>query len=229
MMKTKQNFIINFYREKMENNLKIALIGGTGKSGQYLVKQLIRKGFSFKILVRNSSKLTFQYPKMEIVEGNVADYEAIKTLLSDCQAVISTLGLGIPASEPTIFSQSTTHILQAMSEYHIKRYILTTGLNVDTSLDKKSPQTTMATEWMKANFPVSTANKQLEYEILTKSPLDWTLIRLPIIELTEENWEIKWDLEDCLGDKISATDLANFLISQLSDNQLIRKAPFVFN
>lgn len=32
----------------MKSNIKIAVIGGTGKSGKYLVKQLIEQGFQIK-------------------------------------------------------------------------------------------------------------------------------------------------------------------------------------
>lgn len=42
----------------------------------------------------------------------------------------------------------------------IKRYILTTGLNVDTAMDKKSVKTAFATEWMKKNYPQTTADKR---------------------------------------------------------------------
>ena len=82
---------------------------------------------------------------------------------------------------------------------------------------------------MYTNYPLTTADKQLEYELLKASNLDWTLVRLPIIEQTEERNEVVISLEDCLGDKISANDLAYFLINQISDNQYIKKSPFVVN
>jgi hypothetical protein len=34
-------------------------------------------------------------------------------------------------------------------------------------------------------------------------------------------------LEDCPGQKISATDLADFMIAQLYDNRYLRTAPFI--
>jgi hypothetical protein len=64
---------------------------------------------------------------------------------------------------------------------------------------------------------------------LTESNIDYTLVRLPLIELTDKKSELKVSLEDCPGEKISATDLADFLIDQLSETQYIRKAPFIAN
>lgn len=214
----------------MKKIIKVALIGGTGKSGQYLVKRLLAKGISIRLLVRNADHAPEIHPLIEIVSGDVNDSATIHKLVKGCEATISTLGLGIPPSEPTIFSQSTRYVLQAMHSYRLKRYILITGLNVDSPYDQKSIATQQATIWMKTHYPLSTADKQLEYELLAKSSVDWTLIRLPKIELTNEYGRaIEASLVDCTGDAITAIDLADFLIAQLEDRSYIRKAPFIAN
>lgn len=212
----------------MKSIAKIAIIGGTGKSGKYLVKSLINKGIQFKLLVRNPEKVTFDYSGMELVEGDVTDRKAVGQLLKDCTAVISTLGLGIPPSSPDLFGKATELILQVMAENQINRYVVVTGLNVDAEGDAKSEKTKFATEWMKTNFPISTASKQEEYEMLLNSSMDWTLVRLPMIEQTDEIRNYQVDLTDCKGDKISASSLAAFLIEQLESDKFYRLAPFIY-
>ncbi|MBC9798258.1 NAD(P)-dependent oxidoreductase [Sinomicrobium weinanense] len=213
----------------MHKNIKIAVIGGTGKSGKYLTRQLTDQGFPIKLLLRNPKNLIINHPNVEIVEGNVANYADVLRLIMDCKAVISTLGLGVPPSEPTIFSQATANVIKAMNVLNVHRYIVITGLSVDTPLDNKGPKTAYGTVWMKKTFPVSTTDKQREYEILTASSVDWTLVRLPLIVQTEESCKVDMSLKDCPGDKISATDLATFLIGQLDSKSFIRKAPFIAN
>jgi len=213
----------------MKQKIKIAIIGGTGKSGKYLVNQLINQGFQLKILLRNPDYFQLKSSLIGVIKGEATNYNSIHSLIEDCQAVISTLGLGIPASEPTIFSQSTTNVIKAMNECNVHRYIVTTGLNVDTPFDKKSSKTSFGTDWMKKTFPISTTDKQSEYDILVNSNIDWTLVRLPLIEQTDERNQVSVDLEDCTGDKISATDLAFFLIEQLSSKAFIKKSPFLSN
>jgi putative NADH-flavin reductase len=213
----------------MNNQNKIAVIGGTGKSGKYLVKQLIHQGFHLKILVRNPENHQLSHPLIEVVKGNVADYNSVKELISGCQAVISTLGLGIPPSGPTIFSQGTSNVIEAMKELDVQRYIVATGINVDTPFDTKSSKTAFATKWMRENYPISTANRQLEHEFLVSSTIEWTLVRLPLIEQTDNKGLVKVSLVDCQGDKISTTDLAEFLIDQLSSKMYVKKAPFIWN
>ncbi|HXB10979.1 MAG TPA: NAD(P)H-binding protein [Bacteroidia bacterium] len=211
----------------MKQNKKIAIIGGTGKSGKYLVKELINQSFQIKLLLRDPKKLKVENPLIEVIEGSVRDYDTVKTLLTGCAAVISTLGQ--PKGEPTVFSQATRNIIKAMAETGIKRYIVTTGLNIDTPFDEKSPKTKFATEWMKTNYPETTNDKQVEYSILFESNADWTLVRLPLIELTDNRQKIAVSLKDCPGDKISATDLAHFLLEQLTDTDYLCKAPFIAN
>lgn len=216
-----------YFIKKMKNHIKIAVIGGSGKSGKYLVEELLNKGFQFKLLLRNPDKLQVEHQAVEIVKGDVATYDSVRQLVEGCNAVISTLGLGIPASEPTIFTQSSRNVIRAMAECNIKRYIVTTGLNVNSPFDRKGEASSLATNWMKTNFPASTENKQEEYQILYDSKVDWTLVRLPLIELSQEKGDISLSLEDCPGERIRARDLASFLVEQLFDERYIRSAPFI--
>jgi putative NADH-flavin reductase len=213
----------------MKQYQTIAVIGGTGKAGKYLVNQLVQRGFRLKLLIRNPETFQLKNPLIQVVEGNTNNAANIDLLLQGCDAVISTLGLGQPPSETNIFSESTKNVLLAMAKHQIQRYMVITGLNVNTPFDKKSPKTQFATDWMYANYPKTTADKQTEYDILSRSNIDWTLVRLPLIEQTDEKRDTEISLEDCLGDKISATDLANFLIEQLTDERFIKQAPFIAN
>jgi len=211
----------------MKQYSKIAVIGGTGKSGSYLVKELIRQGFNFKVLLRNTDNFQIKNSLIEIVKGDAREYSSVYSLLEGCSTVISTLGQ--PKGEPSIFSQASRNVISAMNELGIRRYIVTTGLNVDTPQDKKSPKTKFATDWMKTNYTETTFDKQEEFNILSGSDIDWTLVRLPLIDLTDEERQVIIKTEDCPGDRISATSLAHFLVKQLDDTTYIKKAPFIAN
>ncbi|MBO9202191.1 MULTISPECIES: NAD(P)-dependent oxidoreductase [Niastella] len=213
----------------MNHIIKVAVIGGTGKSGKYLVQELLAQQLPIKLLLRDPAKFKTIHPLVEVIPGNVTDYKAVHNLIDGCQAVISTLGLGIPASEPTIFSQSTTHVIQAMKACNVHRYVVTTGLNVDTPFDNKTGKTAQATDWMKNTYPVSTADKQLEYELLSTSTIDWTLVRLPMIEQTAGRYPVAVSVTDCPGAAIGAGSLAHFLIDQLFAKEYIKKSPFIAN
>ncbi|PIF31886.1 putative NADH-flavin reductase [Flavobacterium sp. 9] len=209
----------------MKNIYKVAVLGGGGRTGNYLVNQLLKKGFSVKLLLRNPEKSTIQSPQIEIIKGDALDLETIKSLLRDCQAVISTVGQR--KDEPLVASLATKNILQVMNDYKIERYVLLAGLNIDTPFDKKSPKTIMATDWMKANFPVIQEDRQKAYDLLVASTVNWTQVRVPFIEFNDLSGEISVSLEDCSGDKINANDIASFMISEMIESKYSKKSPFI--
>ncbi|WP_419801139.1 NAD(P)-dependent oxidoreductase [Mucilaginibacter sp.] len=211
----------------MKQKIKIAILGGGGRTGKYLVTQLVKQEYHLKLLLRNPENFSIESPLIEIIKGDAVDFEAVRTLVQDCQTVISTVGQR--KDEPLVASQASINILKAMAEFGIKRYILVAGLNVDIPFDKKSSETIIATEWMKNNFPIIHADRQKTYSILLDSEVDWTLVRVPFIEFTNKSGEIIVSLEDCFGKMISATDIATFIIEQISDTTYFKKAPFIAN
>jgi putative NADH-flavin reductase len=209
----------------MKNISKVAVLGGGGRTGKYLVSQLLEKGFSVKLLLRNPDNFIIQNSKIEIIKGDAVDEESINLLLKDCQAVISTIGQR--PGEPMVASKATKNVLKAMEFYSIQRYVLLAGLNIDTPFDKKSPKTIMATDWMKTNFPEIQSDRQFTYDLLSNSNVDWTQVRVPLIVFSDESTEISVNLEDCLGDKITALDISKFLVQEMVESNYIRKSPFI--
>jgi putative NADH-flavin reductase len=211
----------------MEKLYTIAVIGGTGKAGQYLVKELVKQGYKIKMLVRNPEKFQIESPLVEKIQGNVRNYESVCSLITGCDAVISTLGQ--TKGESPVFSVAAQNITKAMNSFNVQRYLMVTGLTLDTPDDKKGLGTKFQSKMMKLIFPSIIADKQKEFEIISKSNLDWTVVRVPFIEQSKLTGEIKISLIDCPGKKISSTDLSNFLIDQLTDSRFIRKTPFIAN
>jgi putative NADH-flavin reductase len=209
----------------MKNISKVAVLGGGGRTGKYLVSQLLEKGFSVKLLLRNPDNFIIQNSKIEIIKGDAVDEASINLLLKDCQAVISTIGQR--PGEPMVASKATKNVLKAMEFYGIQRYVLLAGLNIDTPFDKKSPKTIMATDWMKTNFPEIQSDRQITYDLLSNSNVDWTQVRVPLIVFSDESTEISVNLEDCLGDKITALDISKFLVQEMVESNYIRKSPFI--
>ncbi len=210
----------------MQQIINVAVIGGTGKAGTFLVQQLIHQGFHLNLLHRPGTQVV-EHPSITPIVGDARDYSAIRSLADGRQAVISTLGQ--PRGEAPIFSEATRHVLRALQECRVHRYVGITGLNVDTPADRKSPFTQQATDWMKAHYPDTTTDKQKEYALLAGSPARWTLLRLPLIVLTNERSKLSISLEYCPSDKVSATSLAHFLVEQLTDDRYVGQAPFVAN
>lgn len=209
----------------MKNISKVAVLGGGGRTGKYLVNQLLENGFNVKLLLRNPDDFAIQNSKIEIIKGDAINEESINLLLKDCQAVLSTIGQR--AGEPMVASQATKNVLKAMNEYGIERYVLLAGLNIDTPFDKKSSKTIIATDWMKTNFPEIQKDRQLTYDLLNNSKVDWTQVRVPLIIFSDDSHEISVNLEDCLGDTITALDISKFLVKEMVESKYVIHSPFI--
>jgi putative NADH-flavin reductase len=211
----------------MKPNIKIAVFGGGGRTGKYLITQLIEKGYSLKVLLRHPETFEITSPLIQIVRGDAVDFTIVKSLIDGCQAVISTIGQR--PGEPLVAEQATRNILKAMAHHGVKRYILVAGVNIDTPFDSKGPDTITATNWMKANFPIIQEDRQKAYTLLVKSDVNWTLVRVPFINFSNGTGDVNVSLDDCMGDKIDAGNIAAFLIKQLSEVTYYNTAPFICN
>jgi putative NADH-flavin reductase len=209
----------------MNQKKTIAVLGGGGRTGKFLVAKLIDQGYRLKVLLRSLENFELFHSSVEIIKGDAIDPIAVHALVKNSQAVISTVGQR--KNEPLVAHAATANILNAMMYYEIRRYVLVGGINIDTNYDKKSIQTLAATDWMKANFPAMQEDRQKAYRALLESPVDWTLVRVPMIEFIEAGDNLTVNCEDCLGTKITAGAIARFLIQQLSDVQFYRQAPFI--
>ncbi|MGG2015230.1 NAD(P)H-binding protein [Bacillus sp. S10(2024)] len=76
-------------------------------------------------------------------------------------------------------------------------------------------------------FPNMMKDKYEELNLLLKSNLNWTFIRLPFVMEGVATGSIKVSLRDIPGLKIYNGDIADFLIKQISSPLYLRKCPFI--
>jgi putative NADH-flavin reductase len=223
-------FLINqnddFIGGSMEH-LKIAIVGGNGKVGKHIAKIALESGFQVRQLVRNPTKGSYDHSKIEIVKGDARNIKSIQALLEGCHIVINTLGQ--PVKEEPIYSTVTSSIITTMNGLGIRRYIGVTGASLDVLGDKKSMVNTIGAKIFKFLFSKLILDKEKELEILKKSELDWTLVRLPFVVEGPQTGYIKENTRDVPGTKIMNADIAHFLIQQIHDNKYLLKTPFIAN
>ncbi|MFJ8104123.1 NAD(P)-dependent oxidoreductase [Lysinibacillus sp. NPDC096212] len=212
----------------MENSHRIAIIGGTGKVGRYIAAKALQNGYQVRMLVRNPDKLTLRDDRIEIVEGNVQNFEDIQKLLKDCQIVINTFGQ--PIKEEPIYSSVTKKILEIMEDLQIDRYIGVTGGSLTINGDKKSIINRVGAKIFEIIYSKMMVDRKKEWHILNGNKLiKWTLIRLPFIDNGNEIGYIKENLVDMPGTKVTSQDIATFIINQIENPKYVHKVPFISN
>jgi uncharacterized protein YbjT (DUF2867 family) len=117
--------------------MRVAIVGGTGFVGGYLVQALLRAGHEVKALVRPGSESKLRASDgVEIVSGDLASTDALQELVGGCDAVIYNVGLlrefpgkGI-TFEQTQY-QGVVDTIDAMQEANVERLLLMSAIGVN--------------------------------------------------------------------------------------------------
>ncbi|WP_433947824.1 SDR family oxidoreductase [Bacillus tropicus] len=211
----------------MESTNKIAILGANGKAGKFLVNEALEKGFQVKILTRNSNNIKITNENLEIINGDARDFSSIRKLLKGCRAVINAVGQ--PKNESYIFSTVTKHILEAMKEFEVKRYILISGGSLNVTGDQKRIVNKIGAILFKVVLSKMMQDKYKELQTIQDSDVDWTIVRLPFVMEGKGIGKIKESLVDMPGMKIRNSDIAPFVIKEINSERYIGKCPFISN
>jgi putative NADH-flavin reductase len=221
------------YSQVSNKGKTIALLGATGMVGSYVLKEALRQGYSVRVLARSPQKLAALLAavkdKITIIEGNARDASAIQNLLIGSDVVISALGPvktdGVAAA--SISTIASGHIVRAMQAQGIKRYILVSGAAVVMPDDERDFTGWVMRKLVQLSLGKTLRDKQAEYKLLEMSPIQWTLVRCPLIDAEPHRFEAEVTLDTPVGFNLRAGELARFLIEQIESEEYIRKGPFL--
>ena len=110
--------------------MKVALIGGTGFVGSYLVDELIAQNHQPVLLVRPGSELKVEpRDRCTLVPGDAKDSESIRRTLDGCDAVIYNIGLlrEFKSKDITfdeLHYQAAKRTIDSASALAVRRFIL---------------------------------------------------------------------------------------------------------
>lgn len=211
----------------MSKKIQISVLGGTGKAGKYIVKELLSQGYAVKMLARNPNSVGIKSDMLQVISGNARSHNSIQRLLAGSDAVVSALGNS--KKEKDTCSTALGHVIKVMRDQKTDRYIEVAGIGIDTPEDKKGIRTKIVNRILRFLFHAAVQDRQKGYEMLKESPLKWTIVRCPGIEPTDVRKPYKISLADIPGFKVNAATLASFISKELSEGLYIRKCPFIAN
>lgn len=197
--------------------MKIAIFGGTGRTGVHIVKKALVEGYDVAVLARTPEKLTTQDEKLSVIQGDVADKAAVSQVLAGADAVICALA-------PT--AAGMENVIASMKEAGIRRIIVTSGAGVYRSGDEP-PISSKIISWLIKIFSRQAYQESLEIaDALQASELDWTLVRAPrLVDKPATNDLYIGPLNKNMQTTLSRQDYANFLVAAVTDESLINEAP----
>jgi putative NADH-flavin reductase len=103
--------------------MKVIVFGGSGLTGQQVLASGLERGHTLTAFARTASKLDGLRPRVRVIGGDVAEYASVRHAIAGHDAVISTLGVGKPLSHDQAVIDGVSHILRAMKDEHIRRFV----------------------------------------------------------------------------------------------------------
>jgi putative NADH-flavin reductase len=193
--------------------MKIAIFGGTGRTGQHLVQQVLEKGYQVVVLARNPDKLALKNPGLSIIQGNVKDVKAVEQTITGADAVLSVLG---PTSNDPSFevSQGVTNILAAMKKQGVRRLVISAGAGVGDPNDAPKLFNHVMNFLLKLMAKNVLADMSKAVEMVRTSDLDWTVVRLPMLTDDPKTGSVKVGyVGKGMGSRIARADIADFMLA----------------
>jgi putative NADH-flavin reductase len=209
--------------------MKLAIFGGTGRTGRHLVRLALKAGHEVRALARDPRRMDVQHPRLTVVQGDVANPACVEDAIAGTDAVISVLG---PADNKPVYkvSQGMQHILNAMDRHSVRRLVMSAGAGVSDPNDAPNLLHRLFGALLKRLARYVHEDMQRAVEIVRGSGVEWTIVRAP--RLTDdpgtENVTVAW-VGRGMGMRLSREDLAGFMLQQVSDTTYVHQAPAISN
>lgn len=205
--------------------MKLAIIGGTGKTGKELLKQGLEAGHHITALVRNPKKVKIQHPNLEVVKGNVMNIADLEDIFNGKDAVLSALGHKRFLGPSHILSKGTDNMLKAMKTANVSRFICITSMGINDNRFKLGLYYTLFVIPFIVFFYFRDKAKQ--ERLIIESDVNYTLVRPG--QMTNGKKRTRYRVGEKLGSyiltlMISRADVAHFMLEQLTTSAYSKKA-----
>ncbi|KAM9360425.1 flavin reductase (NADPH)-like [Symphorus nematophorus] len=212
--------------------MKIAVLGATGQTGQYLVNQALQQGHTVTAIVRNPAKLTVHHDNLKVVEADIFSNDSLKAHFKGQDVIMSCLGF--PASIFSVvtgYTLSMNAIIGAMREARVNRIITMTSWYTEPN---SGTQASYLIRFLLLPIirSVLTNMHEMEQFLQKTEDINWTVVRPPGLKnlpssaqefLTHEGYFVPDSSGHPAGSTVARGDVARFMLSLLNSNAWVKK------
>ncbi|MFB4278252.1 MULTISPECIES: NAD(P)-dependent oxidoreductase [unclassified Nonomuraea] len=200
--------------------MRITVFGATGGTGLELVRQGLDRTHQITAVVRDATRLPAELrDRLDVVEADVMDPDAIAPAVKDRDAVLSAMG---PRDQgpTTVHSASITSILAAMDRVGARRLLMVSasGLEADAG-DGPFTRYVLKPLIVQRLFRHSYADLARAERLLRAGDVDWTIVRPSRLRNAgrTNRYRTARDLNLRGGMNTTRADLADCMLELISD------------
>jgi putative NADH-flavin reductase len=194
--------------------MNIAIFGASGATGTLLTQRCLAAGHHVGALLRTPEKFPLR-DRIRFVHGNAFDPSAVRQAVEGADVVLSALGASSPFKKEDVLERAIPVIIAAMPNAFDKQPAWRRGIfnNVINKTLLKWPLASQISQWQN----------------LSRSNLDWTMVMPPMLTNTPAHGVYRIDGEALPrnGSRISRADVADFMMQQIDDPQWIKKGVYI--
>ncbi|CAB1458400.1 unnamed protein product [Pleuronectes platessa] len=212
--------------------MKIAVLGATGQTGQFLVNQALQQGHTVTAVVRNPGKLAIHHDNLKVVEADIFSADSLKSHFKGQDVIMSCLGF--PASffsGVSGYTLSMKAMISAMREARVNRVITMTSWYTEPNSGTNSPYL-IRFLLLPMIRSVLTNMYEMEQFLQKTEDVTWTVVRPPGLKnlaasaqefLTHEGYFVPQSSGQPAGGAVGRGDVARFMLSLVSSNAWVKR------
>jgi putative NADH-flavin reductase len=211
--------------------MKVLILGATGKLGSLVVDRALTVGHEVTVLVHSPEKFAeHRAPtdrRVAIFTGDATNPTDVRAAIANQEAVIDTIGGTTPYKEIHLEEDAAKVLLAEMEAAGAKRLIVVSALGVGDSAEQ-------APFWYRyllvPTFLRGSTKDKAAMEAQVKSHnLEFIIARPPILSDDPPTGQVHVIDQFETGHKITRSDLAEWLVAQLTSDQYLNHAVTVVN
>jgi putative NADH-flavin reductase len=206
--------------------MKIVVFGANGGTGRQLTQQAVDAGHEVVAVTRKPLEFPLAHERLEVVEADVHDPDAVKRAVHDTDVVLSTLGVPFTRKPITIYSEGVANIAAAMAEHGVTRIVAVSSSATEPHhhadggfLLNRIMQPLVTATIGKTTY----ADMRAMEAFLRNSSLDWTIIRPSGLFDADAVSDYQLHEDQAEGIFTSRADLAACLLAQATETEWVRK------
>jgi len=223
--------------------MRVLVLGGTGPSGQMIIRECLLADHTVVIYARSPEKLPEDIANdrtnVVIIKGSfeAEDEESLSKSMEGVHAVLSALGPPTTLTKAPFHPSNTplahaySRIIRIMQAHNVKRLIALGTSSIKDPNDKPSVVyqilvngvKTLAYNAYKDMVAIGETIRSKEAQELI-----WTIVRVPLLTNAESKEVIVGYVGDGrIGTRLSRAGFAAFVVRELDKNEWTRKAPLI--
>ena len=192
--------------------MKIIVFGASGRTGLLTVYQALEKGHTVTAFARRPESVTIQHKNLRILQGDILEYQKVRSAIEGHEAVISALGVG-SRKYSTVLSAGTANIIRAMKDTGVPRFICMSSVGILRDDGGFWFGKVIIPLLLRQEFE----DKKRQMNLVRESGLEWVILRPVGLTQAPKTGTYKIRPGKATSAKIPRADVADFMLKLLTN------------